>query len=155
MAHKWRKEICAWAEGKRVLYRVQRSNGVWSEWYTLSPEVARFDSSLTMELRIADEPVPHKWQVQKEAYLAGLPVEFRGIGEEAWIRVDEWAVSTAIKDPSCKTPLWDRSWLEFRLMEGEQKTISVGVSPNGGLTNDANLRVTFIGKDLRMAEVLR
>ena len=158
MPHKWCKEICAWAQGQKVLYRVQRSNNTWSEWYSLNPEVARFDSSLTMELRIADEPLPHKWQVQKEAYLAGLPVEFRGIGDDNWRQVDSWLISYAEKgDPSCPLALWDRPWLEFRLMQGDQHSLYVSAAPKvlQFTEKDANLKLTFVGNSLRASEVIR
>lgn len=74
-----------------------------------------------IEYRVKPETEPHKWQREKEAYLAAFPVEFRNTTFEGepgqyWHRVDSWLVDWCTTQKGGKTPLWDREDLEFRIV---------------------------------------
>jgi hypothetical protein len=105
------------------------------------------------------EPVkePHKWQREREAFLAGKTVEFRNCnGGQRWYKVDLVLETTSRAHKECG-PLWDRDWLEFRIVD-DVKITNGYLSQNNYINNaqhGANLRLTWRGPKLVNAEVIR
>lgn len=72
---------------------------------------ARFVEYLNHEYRVTPAP-NHKWQREREAFLAGETVEFRNkeVNGQIWYSVG--LMPDFVLD---KKEFWDRDWLEFRI----------------------------------------
>jgi hypothetical protein len=121
MRHKWAEIIKAWADGATILYRecmTPLRGPEWGAWKVLPDDRAPMRTDMYIEYRVEPVKPPHKWQHEKEAFLAGRPVEFRMVGQQLWHKVDGWVVDDCVKKQSPPIPIWDRDWLEFRLPSG-------------------------------------
>lgn len=172
-AHKNEAVIKAWAEGKVIHYRLWLSGmgecpAGWGGWRVLTG-VTPTRTDIGIEYRIAGEPEPHKWQREREAFLAGEAVEFTDTSPETggtkWHVLDKWLEAWCRSEPGGSQPIWDKE-LEFRIKHPvEYRYLKVwpdhwnGTSAAAGAWKgaggDNNLRVTFIGTEIKEVAVLR
>lgn len=163
--HKWHDVIVAWAAGAEILVRTWNIlKDKWDDWCVLESGHCPMRTDIYVEYRIAPKnPDGHPWQKEKEAYLAGLAVEYRGKpeyddvkGNNIWRRVDDWILAWAVNSDDCKLELWDRNWLEFRIVH-ELKEINLFVNRFGGIIKNPekpNMQVILQDGQLREARVL-
>lgn len=128
--HKWAEVIKQWADGEAIHYRLWRKKAdgtsEWDAWKKLTTPPVRED--MFIEYRVEPKAVPHRWQNEKELFLAGFPVEFKSkeSNSASWRVIDQWLVDTCAKDKD--GPIWDREWLEFRSspsLEFQRKKVAV------------------------------
>lgn len=82
-----------------------------------APRNLQFLENLNYEYRIA--PVKTcRWQREREAWLAGKRVEFRADkADPGWHAVDSWVEGYCRENrDGMSTPLFEREWLEFRVV---------------------------------------
>jgi hypothetical protein len=158
--HRWLNEIVAWARGEVVLYRVCYDDGTWSMWFTV-PKEHRFMDYPNYEYRLATVPEPHKWQREKEAFLAGKEVEFCNTGYETemWNRLKLLESKVTLGSDSKLIPIWDAPWLKFRIAPDEQMfaaRLFKDVLGNLCFTRGgkANVKLSFNGDELKGVELL-
>lgn len=96
-------------------YRTQYDSGAWSPWMQ-APRNLQFVENLNREYRVAPEKAC-RWQREREAFLSGKRVEFRG-QDTGWCRVDSWVEGYCRENrDGMNTPLFERDWLEFRVKD--------------------------------------
>jgi hypothetical protein len=163
--HKWKEIISAWAAGEVIQQRIlSYDEETWGPWTVLKDGHAPIRTDMYIEYRVEPKDEPHKWQKEREAFLAGTRVEFRkrnsgSIGIH-WHQVDTWL------EADCRRqgiPIWDREYLEFRIVP-EQRTYQAKMvdafDPQSGpyLMHHPgvppNLKLTFVNGKLKEAEVL-
>jgi hypothetical protein len=158
--HRWLNEIVAWARGETVLYRVCYDDGAWSMWFKV-PAEHRFVEYPNYEYRLATVPELHKWQREKEAFLAGKEVEFRNIGHThpVWTRLRNLESKVTMGADNKLVSIWDAGWLEFRIAPDEKVMAGrlfldilgrLVLATNG----KANVKLSFNGDELKGVELL-
>ena len=141
----WADVIKAWADGAEVQYRIQVSSGNWGPW--MSTTLPAFSFSLTKEYRVKPEQEPHKWQLQKEAFLAGKKVYFRHVAENVQHLLTPYFIKTF-------PDLWDMEHLEFTVEPDTEIRFAQAAMVDGRLhivarpSDMANVKLTFIGGEL-------
>lgn len=146
--HRHAAAIVAWATGKEVKYRRHMASGAWTPWVKCQPN-HHFDDSISVEYQVVPEGKHHKWQKEKEAWLAGIPVEFCNQNYQP----DVWHSLTAAN--GCSQHTFDNAWLTFRI--GPARTEKqVNVNRAGYITSigKANLKLVWVGDHLTQATVL-
>lgn len=162
--HRWANVIIAWANGQPIQRRSQHGGFTWSPWIVVDKGRCSFLDDLNVEYRIQPEREPHKWQLEREAYLAGKTVQWRVIPEPtddpellelSWFKLDDHIEAMCRKD-SAGSSIWDRDWLEFRIAE-EVVIRQLQIMPSGRAWYDGkpNCCLTFRGGKLTNAEVLQ
>jgi hypothetical protein len=160
--HKWKEIISAWAAGEVIQQRIlSYDEETWGPWTVLKDGHAPIRTDMYIEYRVEPKDEPHKWQKEREAFLAGTRVEFRkrnsgSIGIH-WHQVDSWLECDCRKTG---LPIWDREHLEFRIVpESVVKQGWCYVTERGdvqvnGFSDKPNLKLTFVNGKLKEAEVL-
>jgi hypothetical protein len=160
--HKWKEIISAWAAGEviqqREIGRCLADGDKWGPWTNIKDGHAPIRTDMYIEYRVQPKVEPHRWQKEREAFLAGKRVEFHCLSLPDWFQVDSWLECDCRKTG---LPIWDREHLEFRIVpESVVKQGWCYVTERGdvqvnGFSDKPNLKLTFEDGKLKEAEVLR